>query len=317
MLSVSCALVCCLFVFVLRSTCKPVELYHLIERYCVGRRRLELFGSEHNIRHGWLTLGSSIPPELENFDMDKYVSLFEVEPINEHEHEHEPGLSGSPPPQYVTRRPPPAAAIAAQRARDAYDRAEGRFDARLSHYLPHSRELEHVRPKSPPLKFAQRGGGGGGGRRYRQSQRRVWNDGRTAGMRELQAYMARRKQPQLQQEAATSSHSSSTGVNVPASDGFSPRGVAPSFQSPSASTFSTPSPSNAFLLRSSSISPPPLSSFSHQPPPAVQRITPQAAAAHQQQQQQQSPYQPQRPQPQPPQRPQRSLSPQPLYTDAW
>lgn len=40
------------------STEKPAELYSIIEHFCNGRRRLELFGEEHNARPGWLTLGA-------------------------------------------------------------------------------------------------------------------------------------------------------------------------------------------------------------------------------------------------------------------
>jgi N6-adenosine-specific RNA methylase IME4 len=36
---------------------KPDELYSIIERFCLGRKRLELFGETHNIRKGWLTIG--------------------------------------------------------------------------------------------------------------------------------------------------------------------------------------------------------------------------------------------------------------------
>ena len=35
------------------STRKPHELYTVIEHFCNGRRRLELFGETHNIRPGW------------------------------------------------------------------------------------------------------------------------------------------------------------------------------------------------------------------------------------------------------------------------
>jgi mRNA (2'-O-methyladenosine-N6-)-methyltransferase len=40
------------------STKKPEELYEIIERFCLGRKKLELFGEIHNIREGWLTIGS-------------------------------------------------------------------------------------------------------------------------------------------------------------------------------------------------------------------------------------------------------------------
>ena len=39
------------------STEKPEELYHIVEHFAQGRRRLELFGNDHNIRRGWVTLG--------------------------------------------------------------------------------------------------------------------------------------------------------------------------------------------------------------------------------------------------------------------
>ena len=42
------------------STAKPAELYSVIERFCNGMRRLELFGGDHNKRRGWLTIGKDI-----------------------------------------------------------------------------------------------------------------------------------------------------------------------------------------------------------------------------------------------------------------
>jgi mRNA (2'-O-methyladenosine-N6-)-methyltransferase len=48
------------------STRKPEEIYSMMERFCLGRKRIELFGEIHNIRDGWyqihpiprLTIGS-------------------------------------------------------------------------------------------------------------------------------------------------------------------------------------------------------------------------------------------------------------------
>ncbi|KXZ54999.1 hypothetical protein GPECTOR_3g163 [Gonium pectorale] len=40
----------------LGSTRKPEEMYTIIEHFCNGRRRLELFGEDHNIRNGWVTV---------------------------------------------------------------------------------------------------------------------------------------------------------------------------------------------------------------------------------------------------------------------
>ena len=39
---------------------KPEEMYHIIEHFAMGRRRLELFGEDHNVRPGWVTVGSSL-----------------------------------------------------------------------------------------------------------------------------------------------------------------------------------------------------------------------------------------------------------------
>lgn len=39
---------------------KPEEMYYVIEHFALGRRRLELFGEEHNVRPGWVTVGLSL-----------------------------------------------------------------------------------------------------------------------------------------------------------------------------------------------------------------------------------------------------------------
>ncbi|CAG8585971.1 2466_t:CDS:2 [Diversispora eburnea] len=54
------------------STRKPEELYHIIEHFCLGRRRLELFGEDHNIRPGWLTIGNELSSS--NFNANTYAS---------------------------------------------------------------------------------------------------------------------------------------------------------------------------------------------------------------------------------------------------
>lgn len=58
----------------LGSTEKPVELYRVIERFCMGRKRIELFGEDRNKRSGWLTLGNSLSSN--NFNLEKYNSYF-------------------------------------------------------------------------------------------------------------------------------------------------------------------------------------------------------------------------------------------------
>ncbi|TDG44312.1 hypothetical protein AWZ03_009285 [Drosophila navojoa] len=53
---------------------KPIEIFHIIEHFCLGRRRLHLFGRDSSIRPGWLTVG----PELtnSNFNAEQYQSYF-------------------------------------------------------------------------------------------------------------------------------------------------------------------------------------------------------------------------------------------------
>lgn len=55
---------------------KPIELYHIIEHFCLGRRRLHLFARESTIRRGWLSVGSEI--STTNFDKRIYKSYFET-----------------------------------------------------------------------------------------------------------------------------------------------------------------------------------------------------------------------------------------------
>jgi len=59
---------------------KPEEIYHIIEHFCLGRRRLELFGEDHNIRPGWMTLGNKLSSS--NWNRDVYLSYF----VGQHGH---------------------------------------------------------------------------------------------------------------------------------------------------------------------------------------------------------------------------------------
>ena len=45
---------------------KPVEMFHIAEHFCLGRRRLHVFGRDSSLRPGWLTIG----PELSNSNYD-------------------------------------------------------------------------------------------------------------------------------------------------------------------------------------------------------------------------------------------------------
>lgn len=59
------------------STHKPIELYETIEHFCLGRRRLEFFGRDRNLRDGWLTLGTGLTND--NWDKETYLKWFEGE----------------------------------------------------------------------------------------------------------------------------------------------------------------------------------------------------------------------------------------------
>lgn len=54
---------------------KPVEIFHMIEHFCLGRRRLHIFARDDTIRPGWLSIG----PELtsSNYDKERYMAYFQ------------------------------------------------------------------------------------------------------------------------------------------------------------------------------------------------------------------------------------------------
>ncbi|KAI3894814.1 hypothetical protein MKW92_034943 [Papaver armeniacum] len=56
------------------STKKPEDIYRIIEHFSLGRRRLELFGEDHNIRSGWCTVGNGLSSS--NFNAEAYLRNF-------------------------------------------------------------------------------------------------------------------------------------------------------------------------------------------------------------------------------------------------
>uniref|UniRef100_A0A8C6WS12 N(6)-adenosine-methyltransferase non-catalytic subunit METTL14 n=1 Tax=Neogobius melanostomus TaxID=47308 RepID=A0A8C6WS12_9GOBI len=59
---------------------KPVEIFHIIEHFCLGRRRLHLFGRDSTIRPGWLTVGPTLTNS--NFNPEAYASYFTLPSSN-------------------------------------------------------------------------------------------------------------------------------------------------------------------------------------------------------------------------------------------
>lgn len=53
---------------------KPEELFNIIENFCMGRRRLEIFGSDNSMRPGWLTVGDKLTSST--YDPKEYLSYF-------------------------------------------------------------------------------------------------------------------------------------------------------------------------------------------------------------------------------------------------
>jgi len=176
------------------STAKPPDLYRLIEHYCMGRRRLELFGTDNNIRDGWVTIGLDISEQMERWDMDAYKNLFETErPC--------PSVdpASSAPDSTLPHPLPPLP-----------------FDARLTHYIPFDPSLEQRRPKSPPIpsvgnSFSERNQKPPHVRLPRR-RRRVWNEGRTSGMVQiLERIDMHVRQQKLQQQQQQQQSGASMG----------------------------------------------------------------------------------------------------------
>ena len=57
---------------------KPVEIFHIIEHFCLGRRRLHVFGRDLAIRPGWLTMGPDVTKT--NYNSKTYNSYFNKTP---------------------------------------------------------------------------------------------------------------------------------------------------------------------------------------------------------------------------------------------
>lgn len=55
---------------------KPQEIFHIIEHFCLGRRRLHIFGRDSQIRPGWLSIGPDLTSS--NYDRDVYLKHFEA-----------------------------------------------------------------------------------------------------------------------------------------------------------------------------------------------------------------------------------------------
>jgi mRNA (2'-O-methyladenosine-N6-)-methyltransferase len=53
---------------------KPEELFNIVENFCMGRRRLEIFGNDESMRPGWLTVSDTLTTST--YDAKEYLSYF-------------------------------------------------------------------------------------------------------------------------------------------------------------------------------------------------------------------------------------------------
>jgi len=53
---------------------KPSEIFEVIERFCLGKRRVQIFGTDKSRRHGWLTMGDK-GVDRTDFEMKRYQSF--------------------------------------------------------------------------------------------------------------------------------------------------------------------------------------------------------------------------------------------------
>jgi hypothetical protein len=58
----------------------PPQLYEIIENFCLGTRRLELFGSKSKAREGWVTLGANDTNgrgDVQEYSPEKYSEMLQ------------------------------------------------------------------------------------------------------------------------------------------------------------------------------------------------------------------------------------------------
>ncbi|SNX83472.1 related to KAR4 - transcription factor required for gene regulation in response to pheromones [Melanopsichium pennsylvanicum] len=124
---------------------KPSELYQTIENFCLGTRRLELFGRNRNLRRGWLTVGLEVGPDAPGWPDDSKVAIPPTGmPIFE-----EIGID-------------PNLAVHFERLQHPRPYDKNEYDANFgvdrpgcdlrdrSNLVPYVEEVDQLRPKSPP-----------------------------------------------------------------------------------------------------------------------------------------------------------------------
>ncbi|BGP10934.1 regulatory protein [Rhodotorula toruloides] len=131
---------------------KPPEIQTLIENFCLGTRRLHLYGSPRSLRRGWLTVPSASSPP--------FTSESPVLPVeNEGSAEEQKGRWGAPKEwsreewEARWKRPVAPGSMAAE---GKGPELLGKVDT----LLPFVEELDALRPKSPPQRNGLPSSGG-------------------------------------------------------------------------------------------------------------------------------------------------------------
>ncbi len=131
------------------STAKPEEMYTIMEQFCLGRRRLELFGSPRNIRPGWVTVGKDLPGTT--YDAAQYLAWMAVPGMNPDGTPCAGHLVGSTPLiEELRPKTPPRE----QREREG-QMLEGGPPASMPYPRPRSGSIPPMRPRFPPQVQAQ------------------------------------------------------------------------------------------------------------------------------------------------------------------
>ncbi|SJX66171.1 related to KAR4-transcription factor required for gene regulation in response to pheromones [Sporisorium reilianum f. sp. reilianum] len=128
---------------------KPPELYQTIENFCLGTRRLELFGRNRNLRRGWLTIGLEVGPDAPGWPTEGKVAL---------------PATGMPVLEESGSNDQLQAHLERLRIPRPYHKVE--YDANFgvdrpgcdlrdrSNLVPYVEEVDQLRPKSPPPRGA-------------------------------------------------------------------------------------------------------------------------------------------------------------------
>ncbi|GAA5990697.1 hypothetical protein JCM11641_008468 [Rhodosporidiobolus odoratus] len=159
---------------------KPPEIQTLIENFCLGTRRLHLYGSSHALRRGWLTVSAPPYPSSTPFASTSqpaptapvYSAASPVLPVEGEGTQEQQRQRWGEPREWEKkewegrwRRFALVGSGAGERSFDGTDSGVGSFtkeagDGKVQSLLPFVAELDSLRPKSPPARNGVPSSGG-------------------------------------------------------------------------------------------------------------------------------------------------------------